>query len=202
MAGLAALGLYRTTGSLARQGLFHLISAHTSSGFATVPAAEVDRWGGLAFIGITLAMFIGGMASSTAGGLKAVRVGLVARVLKDQVRRVLLPDRAVVSGVYYQGGRRRLTPQTAQAALLLTLLFVGLCLLGTGVAMAYDYPLQQALFESVSTTANVGMSVGIYSPDMPVALEVTYILQMWMGRLEFVAVFALFGFVLAAVRGR
>ena len=37
---------------------------------------------------------------------------------------------------------------------------------------------------------------------MPVLLEITYILQMWLGRLEFVAVFALFGFAVAAVRGR
>ncbi|MFH1330479.1 MAG: TrkH family potassium uptake protein [Actinomycetota bacterium] len=202
MVGLVALGLFRSTGALARQGLFHIVSAHTSSGFTTVPSSELREWDGLAFVAITLAMFLGGMASSTAGGLKAVRVGLVARVLKDQIKRVLLPDRAVVSSVYQQGGRRRLTPQVAQAALLVTLLFVALCLLGTAVALAYGYPLQEALFESVSATANGGLSVGIFSPDMPVALEVTYILQMWLGRLEFVAVFALFGFVVAAVRGR
>ncbi|MBM3696765.1 MAG: TrkH family potassium uptake protein, partial [Actinobacteria bacterium] len=185
MVGLVSLGLYRSTGSLARQGLFHAVSAHTSSGFTTVPSTEMREWGGLAFAGVALAMFIGGMASSTAGGLKAIRVGLVARVLKDQVKRVLLPERAVISHVYQQGGRQRLTPQTAQAALLVALLFVALCLLGTVVALGYGYPLQEALFESVSASANGGLSVGIYSPDMPVLLQVTYILQMWLGRLEF-----------------
>lgn len=202
MIGLASLGFYDASGALARQGLFHIVSAHTSSGFSTVPSTEIARWGGLAFVGVTLAMFLGGMASSTAGGLKAIRVGLVARVLKDQVKRVLLPERAVVSSVYEQGGRRRLTPQIAQAALLVTLLFVALCLLGTVVALAYGYPLEQAFFESVSASGNAGLSVGIYSPDMPVLLQLTYILQMWLGRLEFVAVFALFGFAVAMVRGR
>jgi hypothetical protein len=37
---------------------------------------------------------------------------------------------------------------------------------------------------------------------MPVLLEMVYMLQMWAGRLEFVAVFSLLGFVYAWVRGR
>ena len=84
----------------------------------------------------------------------------------------------------------------------LSLLFVALYLLGAGVGLAYGYPLEQALTESVSAASTSGLSVGITSPSMPVALEVTYILQMWLGRLEFVAVFALVGFVAAGVRGR
>ncbi|MBP1632614.1 MAG: Potassium uptake protein TrkH, partial [Acidobacteria bacterium] len=96
----------------------------------------------------------------------------------------------------------QLTPALAQAVLVVSLLYVALYLTGAVVGLAYGYPLQEALFESVSASANVGLSVGITSPSMPVGLEVAYILQMWLGRLEFVAVFALFGFVVAAVRGR
>jgi len=59
-----------------------------------------------------------------------------------------------------------------------------------------------SLFESVSAGANVGLSCGITSPAMPAALKVTYIFQMWAGRLEFVSVFALLGTIFAAVRGR
>ena len=200
--GLAALGLYRSVPALARQGMFHVLSAHTGTGLATVPSSELVQWGGLAFAGIALAMALGGMAASTAGGVKALRVGLALKMLKDQVKAVLLPDRAVISQAYYQGGRKRLTPALAQAVLLVSLLYVALYLLGAGVGLAYGYPLQDALFESVSASANVGLSAGITAPAMPVALEVTYILQMWLGRLEFVAVFALVGFLAAAVRGR
>jgi trk system potassium uptake protein TrkH len=200
--GLATLGLYRTAPSLARQGLFHVLSAHTGSGFTTVPASELVRWGGLAFVGVTLAMALGGMASSTAGGIKSLRVGLAARMLRNQVKAVLLPEQAVVSQAYYQGGRKRLTPALAQAVLLVFLLYVALYLFGAVVGVAYGYSFQDALFESVSASANVGLSVGITSPSMPVVLEVTYILQMWLGRLEFVAAFALVGFLVAAVRGR
>ncbi len=200
--GLAALGIYDGVLGLARQGVFHVLSAHTGTGFSTVPASELSTWGGLAFGGIAVAMALGGMASSTAGGVKSLRVGLTLKVLKDQVTETLLPERAVVSRVYEQGGRKRLTPAVGQAVMTVSLLYVALFLAGAGVGLAYGYPLQQALFESVSAGANVGLSVGITDPAMPVLLKITYLLQMWLGRLEFVAAFSLVGFLWAWVRGR
>jgi trk system potassium uptake protein TrkH len=201
-AGLAALGVYDGVFGLARQGVFHVLSAHTGTGFSTVPAAELALWGGLAFGGVTVAMALGGMASSTSGGVKALRVGLTLKVLRDQVEEVLLPEQAVVSRAYYQGGVKRLTPQLSQAVMVVSLLYVALFLAGAGVGLAYGYPLDRALFESVSAGANVGLSVGVTDPSMPLLLEITYLAQMWLGRLEFVAVFAMFGFAWSWVRGR
>jgi trk system potassium uptake protein TrkH len=82
------------------------------------------------------------------------------------------------------------------------LLYVALYLLGAGVALGYGYGFQEALFESVSAGANVGLSVGVAGPSMPMLLKLTYMLQMWAGRLEFVAAFALLGFVYAWVKGK
>jgi trk system potassium uptake protein TrkH len=200
--GMATLGVYTGTFGLARQSLFHVLSAHSGTGFSTVPSSEIAGWGGLAFGGIAIAMALGGMASSTAGGVKALRIGLTVKVMRDQVRQVLLPERALVSQSYYQSGRRRLTPELAQAVMVVSLLFVAMYLIGAGVGVAYGNSLQASLFESVSAGANVGLSVGVTSPAMPAMLQVTYILEMWMGRLEFIAVFALIGFVVAAVRGK
>ena len=64
------------------------------------------------------------------------------------------------------------------------------------------YPFMFSLFESVSAAANVGLSTGITSPSMPPFLKVVYILQMWLGRLEFISIFALFGLFIAVVRGK
>lgn len=202
IAGLAALGVYSGLFGLTRQSLFHVISAHSGTGFSTIPSAELAAWGGLAFGGVAIAMALGGMASSTAGGVKALRIGLTLKVLRDQVRQILLPERAVVPQSYFQSGKRRLTPELAQAVMAVSLLFVAMYLIGAGVGMAYGNSLQAALFESVSAGANVGLSVGITAPSMPAMLEVTYAAQMWLGRLEFVAVFALIGFLVSAVRGR
>ncbi|HLA67550.1 MAG TPA: TrkH family potassium uptake protein [Acidimicrobiia bacterium] len=200
--GLTTLGIYSGVFGLARQSLFHVLSAHSGTGFSTVPSSELAGWGGLAFGGIAIAMALGGMASSTAGGVKALRVGITLKAMRDQVRQVLLPERALVRQSYFQAGKRRLTPELAQAVMVVSLLFVAMYLIGAGVGMAYGNSLQASLFESVSAGANVGLSVGVTSPSMPALLEVTYAAEMWLGRLEFVAVFALFGFLVAAVRGK
>ena len=202
MFGLAALGVYTSVGGLSRQGFFQVLSAHTGTGFATVPSSELVHWSGLAFGGMAIAMALGGMASSTAGGVKALRVGLTVRAVTDDVREALLPEGALVDTGYYQFGRRRLTPEVARSATIVSLLFVALFLLGTGVAIAYGVPLEQALFESISAGASVGLSVGVTSPTMPLLLKLTYIAQMYLGRLEFIAVFVLFGFVYSMMRGK
>ena len=200
--GLAATGVYDGVFGLARQGAFQTLSAHTGTGFSTVPSTELVAWAGLAFGGITIAMALGGMASSTAGGVKALRIGLTLKVLRDQVRQILLPERAVVSKAYDQGGRRTLTPTLAQAVMTVSLLYVALYLIGAGIGIAHGASLDAALFESISAGANVGLSTGLTDGAMPVILQSTYMAQMWLGRLEFVAVFALLGFLVSWVRGK
>jgi len=201
--GLATIGLYGNDAlAIARQSLFQVLSAHSGTGFSTVPSSELARWGGLAFGGMTLAMGLGGMASSTAGGVKSLRVGLVVRAVFDEIRSVLLPHGAIIDRSYHQFQRRVLTDALAKSVMTVSLLYAGLYLLGAGVALGYGIPMQDALFESTSAAANVGLSVGVTHVGMPPLLEIVYILEMWMGRLEFVAAFAFFGFLWSLVRGK
>lgn len=199
--GVAAIGAFSNTGSLFRKSFFHALSAHTGTGFSTVTNMELARWSGLAFVGIATAMALGGMSSSTAGGVKSLRIGLTFRALLHTVKATLLPEKAIVPSTYYHYGRQRLHPRLAQSAMGISLLFVGLYLLGAGVGVGYGYALSDALFESVSASAAVGLSVGVVTPGMPTLLEVLMIFQMWIGRLEFVAVFAMFGFLASIAVG-
>jgi trk system potassium uptake protein TrkH len=68
--------------------------------------------------------------------------------------------------------------------------------------MFYGYPFLESLFESTSAAANVGLSCGITAVSMPAALKITYIFQMWAGRLEFMSVFTLIGFFVALIKGK
>jgi len=54
-----------------------------------------------------------------------------------------------------------------------------------------NYNFAHALFETTSAQATVGLSTGITDPSMSSWLEVIYIFQMWVGRLEIIPVFAL-----------
>ncbi|NIA26092.1 MAG: hypothetical protein GWP04_11070 [Gammaproteobacteria bacterium] len=200
--GLVVAGVYGSVAGLGRQSFFQVLSAHTGTGFSTIPSADLATWGGLAFGGMTIAMALGGMASSTAGGVKSLRVGLVLRSIGAQIKQVLLPEGAVISHRFWQNGPRNLSNELKQAVMAISLLYVALYVLGAGIGLAVGVPLQEALFESVSAAANVGLSVGVTTPSMPAALKLTYAFQMWAGRLEFIAIFALIGFAWSLVRGK
>lgn len=201
--GLIRSGTYETVTELLRRGLFHVVSAHSGTGFGNIPGRLfVTDWGVLAPGAIVLAMGIGGMAGSTAGGIKLIRVGLIAKAVSEQIRRLTLPRSAVTVETYHSGTRQVLSDQVMRSALTILLLYLLLYGAGAAVGLFYGYEFDQAMFESTSAAAAVGLSVGVVGPTMPIGLKVTYILQMWIGRLEFVAVLALLGFVFSAYRGR
>jgi trk system potassium uptake protein TrkH len=200
--GLAATGQFTHSLGLARYSFFQVLSAHTGTGFGTVSVPELAGWSGLAFGGMTIAMALGGMGSSTAGGVKSLRIGITVRTIIAQIKQVLVPEGALVGRSYFQNAKTRLTPELSQAAMSVSLLYVAMYLLGAAVALAYGYGLREALFEAISAGANVGLSVGVTDPAMPALLKITYIAQMWLGRLEFVACFALFGFIWSTWRGK
>jgi trk system potassium uptake protein len=201
-AGLAVTGTYDGPGAL-RRGLFYAVSAQTTTGFATLPARTlVTDWGALAPAMVVLAMMVGAMSGSTGGGIKVVRVGLAGRAARAELRRVLSPPDAHIVEHYRVGTTRRLTPDVLIPALLVLLGFLLLYGVGALVGMAYGYPFDQAFFESTSSAATVGLSVGLTGQAMPAGLQVTSILQMWMGRLELVAAVAAVGFIATTLRGR
>jgi trk system potassium uptake protein len=87
----------------------------------------------LAPAAIVTAMALGGMAGSTAGGIKAIRIGMTAKGAVQDVRRLLLPESALVVASYHAGGSRRvLRDRTLRAATTLLLLYVVTYLAGAG----------------------------------------------------------------------
>jgi trk system potassium uptake protein len=201
--GLARSGTYTGFADLFRVGFFHAVSAHTTTGLATVPGRMyVTDWGVLAPAMLVTAMAIGGMAGSTAGGIKAIRIGLILKGLRRDIRRVLLPENAVLVETYHSTHRRILKDSQVRGAATILLLFL-LLYLGAGMlGLFYGYELQLALFESTAAVSSGGLSVGLVRPDLEWPLKVTYIAGMVIGRLEFIAVFALAGYVVSIVRGR
>ncbi|MEX2549759.1 MAG: potassium transporter TrkG [Nitriliruptoraceae bacterium] len=201
---LVSAGVYDSVEQLLRKGLFTLISAVSSTGHqVNVGDVYLHDWGVLAPAAIVGAMAIGGMASSTAGGIKAMRIGITFKSLTHDIRRILLPEAALVVTTYHAGKRQMLRDETARAATTVLLLFIASHLFGAMVGLAYGgFDITQTLFESVSVGSNIGISIGIVSPQMPDGLAAVYIVQMWLGRLEFVAVFALLGYLVSLARGR
>lgn len=203
LVGLGRSGTFTDPTGLLRKGVFTLVSAHSGTGFAVnAPRLFVTDWGLIAPAAVVLAMALGGMASSTAGGFKAIRVGLIAKSVIRDVRRSVMPDAAVTVASYRGLTRTVLRDGDVRAAISIVVLYMMAHVAGALLGVYFDYPLDQALFESTSALANVGLSVGITSPTMPYAMKLFAIVQMWIGRLEFMAAFALVGWLWASFRGR
>jgi trk system potassium uptake protein TrkH len=190
--GLAATEAFDGPFAAVRKGAYHLISAHTGAGHQTVFNHQwAADFGGPAFAAILIAMAAGGAVSSTAGGIKALRLGLIARSIVQQVKEAVAPRSAVMQARYHHMTERFLTPEIGAAAATVFILYIVTYITGALVGTAYGFDAGSAIFESISATANVGLSTGITSPSMPTGLKLVYIAQMWAGRLEFIAVLVL-----------
>jgi len=201
--GLNEVGSYPSALIMFRKGFYQLASAHTTTGFMTIYARQfIDEWGNLALVGLICAMALGGGACSTTGGIKMLRLGIIAEALKQDVKRIILPERAVVEQKLHHLKEIFLEDKQVRAALLITVSYLVLYGIGTLIGMFYGYSFLESLFESTSAAANVGLSCGITAPGMAAGLKLTYIVQMWAGRLEFMSVFTLVGFFVAVIKGK
>ena len=152
-----------------------------------------------AFIALAVLMAVGGSAGSTTGGLKLLRMGIMAKSIVSTIREALAPDSARVAVTYYRLGRRRVSADIVKEAMTVFVLYVSTYTIGALVGIAHGYDAMQAIFESVAMASNGGLTSGLVAPDMPITLELFYIFEMWAGRLEFVTLLALLVEVVVSV---
>lgn len=201
--GLMQTGSYPYALTLFRKGFYQLISAHTTTGYQTIYSSQfINEWNHLSLLGIICAMALGGAVCSTTGAIKMLRIGIIYKALKEDLKRIILPDKAFVVEKFHHIKEVFLEDKVARSALLIALCYFILYWLGALIGMYFGNPFLSALFESTSAAANVGLSCGITGAGMPTALKITYIIQMWAGRLEFMSIFTLIGFLVAVVRGK
>ncbi|MDR1016884.1 MAG: hypothetical protein LBL67_05460 [Coriobacteriales bacterium] len=189
---------------LVRRGVFTVISAATSTGFTVLSTNQMATLmtSGALFV-IAIAMAIGGSSGSTVGGIKAMRIGIIAKSVALKVKAFLLPSSALVRTDYYHINRRKLSPELMMSAMVVSILYVISFVIGSFVGIACGYDGLASAFESISAAANNGLSTGITAVGMPPVLELTYMLQMWLGRLEFLSVLAIItGFIASFKRRR
>lgn len=188
-----------------RRGVFTSIAAHTTTGLTTVtPRLLTTDWGQLAPAALVAGMVVGGMTGSTAGGLKPLRVGIILKGLVADVRRVLLPEKALVVPTFWWGRSRHLTHAHVRSAATLLLITLAAILTGATVVLFVDasVDLTESLFTATSAVTNSGQTLGSFGPDTSTGLKLGFLSLMLLGRLEWLAVVATVGFAYAGLRGR
>lgn len=182
-----------------REAGFQLVSGLTCTGFQT---ADVRSWTAGAKLILAVAMFVGGAAGSTAGGIKLLRAAAVFSSIRWSFRRILLPKTAIT---YFRLGGRALDEKDASRIIMevcfVTLLWLFFLLIGIVVVSHVapsSFDISDIVFEVVSAQSNVGLSTGLTSPHLHYLGKITLIFIMWVGRLEIIPVLVLFR---ALVRG-
>jgi trk system potassium uptake protein TrkH len=176
-----------------REGLFQVISAVSTTGWQT---SNIGDWPDAAVLLIVWgAMVVGGAMGATVGGVKIIRAYLLTRAVAWRIRKVFLPAEAVVP---FRVGDRTLPSdqmrQEVENAAVFSFLFMLILFAATVITahqMGPDFTLADAIFEAASAQSTVGLSSGITDPGMPATIELVFIFQMWVGRLEIFPVIVL-----------
>lgn len=184
---LTSRGLYPQIGKALRVAIFETVSAITTTGFSTVGYGNWNSFGILLLIAL---MLIGGGTCSTAGGIKQFRIHLLCKTLFWEIKRSLIPRKAVLSCPVWEGTHQVfVSDERVRQVSAFVFLYLTTFLLGAFVLCASGYELKESLFEFASALGTVGLSVGVTSQGMPDAALWAEIFAMFLGRLELLVVF-------------
>ena len=179
-----------------RQAAFQIGSLLNSTGYAT---ADFAQWDTDVQILLMFAMFIGGSAGSTGGGVKIVRWLIVGKAIRRELFTSAHPD--VVQPVRLSGSV--VDEDAIRGIMAFTILY--LVLFGiSAVFLSLDAArigIQLTMLESTSaslaTIGNIGPGFGRLGPFgsylfFPDTSKLLMVFLMWIGRLEIVPVLAVF----------
>jgi len=169
---------------------FAVVSIVTSTGFST---EDFTAWPTAASALLVALMVFGGCAGSTAGGAKIIRALVCWRAILREVRLTFSPNSVIAISV---GGDAVPEASVRSIVALVTLWLAGWAV-GTLLLSIGSPDLLTAATASIATLSNIGPGLGAVGPAGDYAFFASWqkgvmVLLMWLGRLEFFAVLALF----------
>lgn len=174
-----------------RYGIFQICSIMSTTGFVT---ADFNRWPAVSQMLIIITMFIGSCAGSTAGGIKVIRINMLCKLSRRNIRATGQPKKMEVVRIDGKAVDEHLLSQVAQFAFM----YFALVLFG-GLLMSVGsrYDLVSNLTASLTCVSNVGPGLGSVGPVENFAgyggfNKIVASFLMLFGRLELLPLFILF----------
>ncbi|MCB9742822.1 MAG: TrkH family potassium uptake protein [Alphaproteobacteria bacterium] len=178
-------------GAALRYASFQVAAIMSTTGFGT---ADFEAWPTVAKMVLLSLYFTGGCAGSTAGGMKLIRVIILAKLIWVEMQRSFRPHLVLPVRV----GKQAIRSET----LVELFAFMGLYALTVAVGAASVALLDPvdgttALMASLSCVANVGPGLGMVGPTdnfgfFSGASKLILSACMLLGRLEFLTILAIF----------
>ena len=194
-------GLYMSLGEGLRQALFNIVSALSTTGYATM---SYERWPQAALSIMILMMLIGGGAGSTAGGIKLSRTLIMLKASFAELRARVSPEHEVrTPSITRAQGRTPVdAPMLRATAGFVTLYLLLFCAGTLLLCITEGAPLASCMFEFASSLGTVGLSIGLTGPTTRAATLLVEIAGMLLGRLEILLVFTGLGSAVFLLRQR
>jgi trk system potassium uptake protein TrkH len=172
-----------------RYASFQVSSIITTTGFVT---ADYDKWPSLSRSLLILCMFLGGMAGSTAGGMKTMRIMLLAKHAYQEIFRIIHPHAVTTVKL----GGKAVPGEILNSIWGFFILYLGIFVISALIMAALGLDPVSA-FSSVATCIfNVGPGLGSVGPlqnflQVPFVGKWVLIFCMLLGRLEIYTVIVL-----------
>ena len=180
-----------SVGNSFRYAVFNIISVVTTTGFATT---DYTPWGPFPIAFLFFLTYLGACAGSTTGGLKVMRITIVAKTVKKQLNTLLHPHG--IFTVRYQG------KPVEQSITIAVLSFLGLYVTSNVVLTILlswtGLDFATAISGAATAIANVGPGIGnVIGPagnfaSLPDTAKWLLCAGMLIGRLEIMTVIVLF----------
>ena len=168
-----------------RYSVFQVVSALTTTGLQTSSNNEIARqYAGLAIFVLTLLMIIGAGSCSTGGGIKWIRIGIMVKSVWWEIQSFLLPPSVVSSRKIHHVKNVKVDDTLLKLTGLFVFVYLIMFVISVLIVMFYYQNVAQVLFEVASGLSNVGLSSGLITSTSPVIVKLTFIADMWIGRLE------------------
>ncbi len=174
-----------------RYGSFQISSIMSTTGFVT---ADFNRWPAASHVLIIFAMLIGSCAGSTAGGMKVVRIIVLSKLSRRNIRATGQPKKMDVIRLDGKAVEEHMLSQIAQFAFMyIVLVLAG----GFIVSLGSNYNLTTNLTAALTCVSNVGPGLGSVGPvenfaGYGIHAKITLAFLMLFGRLELMPMFILF----------
>ena len=174
-----------------RYSSFQISSIMSTTGFVTY---DFNQWPAASHIIIVIAMLIGSCAGSTAGGIKVIRIILLTKLSRRNVRATGQPKKMDVIRLDGKAVDEHMLSQIAQFAFMY---FVLILIGGFVMSLGSGYDLVINLSASLTCVSNVGPGLGSVGPvynyaGLSIHAKITASLLMLFGRLELLPLFILF----------
>jgi len=181
--------VYTSLAQAFRYASFQVSSIITTTGFVT---ADFDQWPALSRNLLVLCMFLGGMAGSTGGGMKTMRIMLLAKHAYQEIFRIIHPHAVTTVKL----GGKAVPGEILSSIWGFFILYLGIFVISALIMAALGLDVVSAFSSVAACIFNVGPGLGSVGPahnylHIPFLGKWVLIFCMLLGRLEIYTVIVL-----------